>query len=331
MPFVSAYRPSIQIGLLKAVASDRGFIVDTYHLYLDFARLLGVNEYESICAFRPRQLGDWLFSIAAFGESVPDLNASFLTAFASDVQHVFSNHQEPQVFASAARLETVPAYIQHLLRNIDWAKYAVVGFTSTFQQTVSSIALARGIKALHPHITTIIGGANVDGPMGRELSKAVNCFDFIVSGEADHSFVDLLTKLDDKRSHRLNVFPSRRYSIDQNFIASAPVDDLPSLPVPDYREYFSRADALGVISRVSRHRVQVPFESSRGCWWGQKYHCIFCGLNGTTMKFRSKLPKRVIAELKQLAATHGVTRFEAVDNYNGYDVLKTAPSSLRRS
>ena len=31
-------------------------------------------------------------------------------------------------------------------------------------------------------------------------------------------------------------------------------------------------------------------ETSRGCWWGAKHHCTFCGLNGGTMHFRSKSP-----------------------------------------
>lgn len=29
------------------------------------------------------------------------------------------------------------------------------------------------------------------------------------------------------------------------------------------------------------------YEASLGCWWGEKHHCTFCGLNGTTMKFRA--------------------------------------------
>ena len=45
-----------------------------------------------------------------------------------------------------------------------------------------------------------------------------------------------------------------------------------------------------------------------------KRHCTFCGLNGGGMKFRSKSPDRVIAELALLSEKYGITRFEAVDN-----------------
>ena len=29
-------------------------------------------------------------------------------------------------------------------------------------------------------------------------------------------------------------------------------------------------------------------ETSRGCWWGERSHCTFCGLNGMGMTYRSK-------------------------------------------
>lgn len=35
----------------------------------------------------------------------------------------------------------------------------------------------------------------------------------------------------------------------------------------------------------------LVLEGARGCWWGEKHHCTFCGLNGSLMKFRSKPPK----------------------------------------
>ncbi|MFD1049159.1 RiPP maturation radical SAM C-methyltransferase, partial [Kibdelosporangium lantanae] len=89
-----------------------------------------------------------------------------------------------------------------------------------------------------------------------------------------------------------------------------PGDHLDDLPVPDYREYFDRAAGLG----MTPGEVWLPFESARGCWWGAKHHCTFCGLNGTSMRFRSKSPQRVLAELATQARTYRTFRFEAVDN-----------------
>ncbi|MFD1044791.1 RiPP maturation radical SAM C-methyltransferase, partial [Kibdelosporangium lantanae] len=55
-------------------------------------------------------------------------------------------------------------------------------------------------------------------------------------------------------------------------------------------------------------------ETGRGCWWGEKHHCTFCGLNGSTMAFRSKSAERVLDEITTLHQRSGVTTFSVVDN-----------------
>jgi len=89
---------------------------------------------------------------------------------------------------------------------------------------------------------------------------------------------------------------------------------LDDLPVPDYEEYFERSQRLGLLPPVGHRTTWIPFESARGCWWGEKHHCTFCGLNGSTMKYRSKSPQRVFAELAEQARRYRSFRFEAVDN-----------------
>src|SRR3569623_193287 len=41
-------------------------------------------------------------------------------------------------------------------------------------------------------------------------------------------------------------------------------------------------------------------ETSRGCWWGAKNHCTFCGLNGEGMAFREKPVATVIDQIDGL-------------------------------
>ncbi|MFQ5482802.1 MAG: RiPP maturation radical SAM C-methyltransferase, partial [Nitrospinaceae bacterium] len=58
----------------------------------------------------------------------------------------------------------------------------------------------------------------------------------------------------------------------------------------------------------------ILFETARGCWWGEKHHCTFCGLNASTMKFRSKAADQVFTEIANLSARHDTFRFRLVDN-----------------
>jgi ribosomal peptide maturation radical SAM protein 1 len=55
-------------------------------------------------------------------------------------------------------------------------------------------------------------------------------------------------------------------------------------------------------------------ETSRGCWWGAKHHCTFCGLNAEGMAFRSKSGPRALEEMTALVARYGVNRISVVDN-----------------
>lgn len=79
----------------------------------------------------------------------------------------------------------------------------------------------------------------------------------------------------------------------------------------DYYEQF--AHALPASELALQGDVWLSYESSRGCWWGQKHHCTFCGLSDETMTFRVKSAGRVIDELKQLLAKHPTKKIAMAD------------------
>jgi len=66
MPFTSALSPSIQLGLLQAILSSRGFHAKSIYCNLQLAAELGWNTYEHLANDRTLLLGEWLFSHAAF-------------------------------------------------------------------------------------------------------------------------------------------------------------------------------------------------------------------------------------------------------------------------
>jgi ribosomal peptide maturation radical SAM protein 1 len=311
MPFCSVSMPSLQLGLLSAIGNAHGFAVDTLHLNLDFAARVGRDLYEALCLRRGPELGNWIFAKAAFRDEAPDQDGRFPYDF-PDVVASLRDFDLDAVGLCGLRHEAVPAFLAHVETLVDWSRYHVVGFTCTFQQNTASFALARRLKERSPHLVTLFGGANFEGEMGRELVRACPWIDYAIVGEADEAFPAFLSAMAEGRS--LLGVPgviSREGSAQQ---AAQPFAQVERLPVPDYEEFFRRAEDLGVIAAGQRTTVRVPFESSRGCWWGQKHHCTFCGLNGTTMKFRQKSSERVLAELAELTRRHGSFQFSAADN-----------------
>jgi ribosomal peptide maturation radical SAM protein 1 len=197
------------------------------------------------------------------------------------------------------------------------ASPSIVGISTTFQQTCAALAIARRVKALAPEITICLGGANCDEPMGSALAARFPQIDVVFAGESDGTFPDFVEQHVARRgsrdvprpaSGRLHVLAPGPAS---NVVVGGAITALDELPIPDMDDFFADLDAQPFRERV---RPAVVFESSRGCWWGAKHHCTFCGLNANGMAFRAKSAGRVLDEIDYLARRHGVDLFEAADN-----------------
>jgi ribosomal peptide maturation radical SAM protein 1 len=315
MPFMMADRPSIQLGLLSAVTAGHGYGVRTMHANLDFASRIGIEHYRELCERRGQMIGDWLFSMAAFGDAAPDPDGALLDDFAADLGSFGDSAAEGREMLLRTRLRDVPAYLDDLVSGYPWDEVRVVGFTCTFQQNAASFALARRLKRAFPQLVTVFGGANFEDEMGLEYVRGVDCVDYAVIGEGDVAFPELLDAL--ATGADPGAVPGvacRKGDTVSTTPARPPYGRLDELPPPDYDEYFARAEALGLQPRAGHRTIRIPFESARGCWWGAKHHCTFCGLNGSSMGFRAKSPQRVAAELATQARRYRSFRFEAVDN-----------------
>jgi ribosomal peptide maturation radical SAM protein 1 len=322
MPFLDARRPAIQLGLLKALAARDGFAARTFHANLTLAAQIGLDYYQRLSEHRGHLVGEWLFSLEAFPDDPPDPDARMLDDLAGQLSYLAGSPDELKEQLIRTRDRDIPAYLDALADSAVWAEASVVGFSSTFQQNTASFALARRLKQRYPRIFTVFGGANFSDEMGLELVRTVGCIDAAVIGEGDVAFPRLLAALAEGSDPGL--VPGVATRRDGQVVctpAAPPHDDLDALPDPDYEEYFARAEQTGLLAPGHRN-VWLPIETARGCWWGAKHHCTFCGLNGTTMRFRSKSPRRVLDELARQARRYRSPHFEAVDNILDPQYLK---------
>jgi hypothetical protein len=160
MPFYSSAQPSIQIGLLHSIAEKAGFSVDSFHLNLDFAARLSQRFYEMIAVHGGHLTGEWIFSKAAFGKSSVSAEAYF-SKFPKELGSI----QKKKGIALFKRIQEyeAPRFLSDCMRAIKWDRYDLIGFSSTFQQNVASLALARRIKKKYPAVKILFGGANMEG------------------------------------------------------------------------------------------------------------------------------------------------------------------------
>lgn len=319
MPFASTLRPSIQLGLLKSIVEVHGIPTATLHINLEFAARFGLAPYEVVSDGRTPQFGDWIFSREAFGDAAPDPRDLLPSLYADAAAAVAPEGAE---LLLRARRRGAGEFLDHVMSAFPWRSFGAIGFTSTFQQNVASFALAGRLRAAFPEIPILFGGANFDGDMGREYLRALDCIDYVIMGEADHALPALLWALLTGSDPALIPGVALR-DADGNVTAlpAMPLASMHAQPTPDYGEYFERRAALE-LGTPPGAKLRLPFEGSRGCWWGEKHHCTFCGLNGTTMRFRARPTEAILGELATLARRHAIFAFEAVDNIMDMRLLR---------
>lgn len=322
MPFASTMAPSIQVGLLQSIARLAGHRCNSYYFNLDLARELGVDPYERLAHLPLPLLGEWLFSAVAFADTPPDPDDHFLSTI--DLAALERRLDLSGAQLRGIRHQIVPALIDRIASECSGITQCdIVGFSSVFQQTVASIALARRIKTIAPQVVTIFGGANFQGQMGIELLKKVSCIDYVAIGESDESFPKFLDAI--AEGHEVLDVPNiiGRAQLEQPPQSQRLTTGLDQLPIPDYDDFFARAEDLGLVPAQRRSEIELPIEASRGCWWGAKHHCVFCGLDAATMKYRRKSPERVLRELSEQTERYGTFRFLTTDAIVDMEHLKT--------
>lgn len=327
MPFAMADRPSIQCGLLKGALVAAGHRAEVFYLNLEFAAVVGAELYRELSRLRAELLlGEWLFSYAAFGAAADEAD---YRRDCPAVDEIASRMKLDFDELCRLRREVLPAWIAEWAERVDWGRYVAVGFTSTFEQNTAAFALARAIKERHPEVAILFGGANFDGTMGREYVRSLEFIDYAVVGEGDKVLPEIVSRL--ARGESPLGLPGVLGRRDGQLVENGPasrVDDMNSIPDPDYDEYFATLFRLGTEKALGQANPLLLFETSRGCWWGEKQHCTFCGLNNNGMKFRAKGPAEARGLLERLSSKYKIVNFEAVDNIIDYRYIEQLCSPL---
>ena len=331
MPFAPLFQPSIGLGLLKAGLVAQGFSAQVLYFTLQFAERIGTLRYLQIAngfPTVPALVGEWIFSEALFGADrldqdgyLNDVLRQRSPAHFRTTLDLKAEAEEPTEAFIAAVLEMrqqVEPFLDTCLQQVLELNPAIVAFTSVFQQQVAALALARRIKAHLPDTVILLGGANCEGIMGIETVRQFPFVDATISGEGDIILPQVVRRILGQQAIADLAGVHTRDNAEQTAAnlhrLNAPsVQDMDSLPYPDYEDFFAQFAA----SRANLDQVFQPhllFESSRGCWWGEKNHCTFCGLNGVSMAFRSKSADRALTELTYLTEQYPNCKVGVVDN-----------------
>jgi ribosomal peptide maturation radical SAM protein 1 len=331
LPFGPLLQPSLGLSLLRASLGGRAArIARIEYFTLPFADLIGADLYQFVAieVNSEHLLGDWIFAGALYGEGTVDSD-DFLN-------EVLRASVPPGPAAERRRGELLRArelagpFVETCLARVLEGSPRIVGFTDAFAQQTAALALARRVKQERPETSILFGGANCEGVMGREIVRQFPFVDAAVSGEGDRIFQPLVRRLlaGETADDLPGLYTRGNAALDGPPSTAPRIEDMDSLPYPDYDDFFAQWEASEACRDLS---PLVLFETSRGCWWGTAHHCTFCGLNGSTMTHRSKSPERAFAELHYLADRYPGRFLLAVDNILDWRYLDTLIPELARA
>ncbi|MEW8507037.1 MAG: DUF4080 domain-containing protein [Candidatus Thiodiazotropha sp.] len=170
---------------------------------------------------------------------------------------------------------------QQLLEELVALQPRIVGFSTYLWNIQAAIHLSKLLKQLLPDLIVVFGGPEA-GPRGRSLLAETPSLDFVIQGEGEAAFNDLVRFIlyGDGSLEKISGLVYRAGdAIVENPVELLPVDKVPS-PIAE--------------GMVETDRPLVYWETSRGC----PYRCSFC--TSATDRLRSFPLPRIEADLRQL-------------------------------
>lgn len=173
-----------------------------------------------------------------------------------------------------------------------------------------SIEVAQLVKKINPEIQVTFGGAHAS-IMYEQLLTTFSCIDFIVIGEGEQTFLELVQGCD------IETIDGLAYLKEGKVVTNRPrmyVENLDDLPFPawhliDFTKYPALGKGLKNGIRLAK-TPRVPVVFSRGC----KGRCDFCSSWWIWKKWRHRSPGNMADELEMLCHRYGVRHFCFVDD-----------------
>jgi ribosomal peptide maturation radical SAM protein 1 len=324
MPWMSTGIPSIQLATLAAALHGDGIASEVHELFLDYAASVGPGLYKAV-SNAGGFVEEWLFAQHYFGAETGDSLAEF-RAHRPEIGLAMPRVEDLLLDALVA---TTGKFLAEVAARDDWSRYDIIGFSLTISQTAPSMALARLLKQRHPGLTIVFGGSACAGPMGPAILRICPYVDAIVGGDGEPVVAALVRAL--RRGEPLAGIAGVTWRSPSGRIVTNPggrlLETRGPRPPLSFDGYFARLERLGLRDHVD---VWLPFESSRGCWYGEKNQCTFCGLH-EIMAYRSWTWESVLGELEAWERRYGVRQFFSVDLIMPRDYLSTfLPEVVRR-
>jgi len=193
------------------------------------------------------------------------------------------------------------------LRTERLGDYDVVGFYATTFNYGQSISYAKLVKE-HGGVTVMAGPHPTAVP--ENVIRNKECIDYVIAGEGERPFVELLRHLMNKGVGSIDAVPHLTHRRDGDAVRNlaSHENDLTALPIPS-REYVPMERYIENYQRAYPHHQHLRHGSiltSKGCHWRDKTDggCVFCARHDDGLRFRGI--DQLWEEIRILKSEYGV-------------------------
>jgi ribosomal peptide maturation radical SAM protein 1 len=304
MPMADPVLPNLGVELLAEVLRHSGVGCDVLYGTLLLPPSVSLELMHGMA-------GQVVFTPHYFGIDVDGFVRDATRALGVEVSEEAAVERELHTGIAAAEI-----CLERCLSAIDVGKYALVGFSVIFDtQKLPSATLARHLVAREPELPVLFGGTGCDGVMAPAILEHFPEVDAVVSGDAEQSIVEVVRFLA-AGGHRAGlpapvpnlILRPRGKSL--RVIQAGMVRSLEERHTPSYASFITQVASS---AHAARMRLTLLFEASRGCWWGDKHHCTFCGIRTVSEGYRERSAERVQAEILELHERYSPSLLYATD------------------
>lgn len=211
-------------------------------------------------------------------------------------------------------------FLSSIKRHLEGIKTNIFGITTVCSNYAIALLIANTIKEIHPTSKVILGGVQAS-LVPLETLEAFPAVDLIVCGEGEITLVELLkSDFNTKNLQRISGLAIRVEGKPALTSKRKLIKNLDDLPPPNFnllsiKKYYTE-EFLN-----NERLVAGVIEAGRGC----PFNCAFCSTSVMwERQFRTKSPKRILDEMKNLNDLYGFNRFNLI-----HDNLTTDPKYLQ--
>ena len=329
-PFLFPPPPSIALSLFRSRLSEAGISSKVLYPGFYMSHLLG-HLLSVTLSHYPQIVGVTEFSFAHMTDVDYPFSVDDYVKGMFFEEHEKEREEVRQV--ALAEREAAEKCVERTAQIIVNTGAGVLAGSSIYSQQNATFAIFKRVKELNPSIKTIMGGTNVRDRAGMAVLRHYKSVDYVFFGEGDEVFDVVCRKLLDgdendmpygviRRGENLTV-PPVRLTKDMNTVSYPDYSDYIEEWEREQNGYYGKSiiykEPLDENSGKGDHIIYA--EGSRGCWWGEKNCCTFCGLNGDKNVYRAKSPERLHEELKYLTRKFPGHLLQLTDNILSMDVL----------